>query len=132
MKDDVLLHEARIFGRYLLGETPHDAACNLYIHAITTNPQKINAADARLLDYVHEHPRAIGLVDAGLNLLNSGSEVRRRIHLMFSILESTPHYHKKFLSQPHSFWYLGTIAVTGIAGLAKTAAGVVLVKAVAK
>lgn len=132
MKDDVLKHEARIFGRYLLGETPHDKACQLYVQALAASPTKISARDEKLLAFVRSHPQSVGLVDAGLSMVNGNSEVRRRAHLMFSILESMPEYHQKFLSQPHNLWYLGVVAYTGVAGIAKMIAGAIVVKAVVK
>ncbi len=39
----------------------------------------------------------VGLLDAGLAVADPHSELRRRLYLMFAILESSPEYHELFL-----------------------------------
>lgn len=124
--------EAEIFAKYLVGELPREYIVQRYQAALEYYRKKVSARDKKLFAFIHDHPNSIGLIDAGLNLLHNDSEVRRRIHLMFSILESTPEYHPHFLSQNVSPFYAITVLAKSALGLVKTVVGVALVRVVAR
>ena len=132
MKGDSIRTEAIILGRYLVGTRPSGKVLALYAQAITAKPGMLTVRDKKLLAYMQKHPRAVGLVDAGLSLLDTNSEIRRRIHLIFSILESMPEYHEHFLSRHHSRWYIFVIAGKGVWGVAKTVIGSAFIKVVVR
>ena len=124
--------EAKILGTYLLRARPSDAAISLYERAMSASPTSLSTIDKRLLTYMHKYPRQLGFIDAGAQLLYPKSEVRRRLYVMFSILETVPEYHNHFLPQKHSFWYLFALVFFGIRGIAKAIVGVVIVKVVSR
>lgn len=132
MKVQNLRSEAEIIAKYLVGELPREYIAQRYQSALNNYRKEISANDQKLLTFIHAHPSSIGLIDAGLNLLHNDSEVRRRIHLMFSILESTPEYHSHFLSQNVNPFYAVVILFTGAVGLLKTILGAAIVRVIAK
>ena len=132
MKDDSVRREAAILGRYLISETPHKDALTLYQKALAANPGQADKRDEQLLAFIHRHPRSLSLIDAGLSLVHPDSEVRRRIHLMFSILESVPAHCRHFMSVDRPPAYLFVLLYVGITGALKTLAGTVLVRAIAR
>lgn len=130
--DEILRREANILGRYLVKRTPHEATISLYIKALEAKPRAMNEHEHKHLAFVRHHPWALGLVDAGLTVVDSTSEVRRRIYIMFSILESTPHHHDQFLPIRRKWWYFFAISITGVIGVGKTMIGSMLVKVIAE
>jgi len=69
------------------------------------------------------------MIDSGLALIKPHSEVRRRLYLMFAILESTPEYWKYFIPVRRSGWYIITIIGVGLRSVLRAIFGVILVKA---
>ena len=128
---EALYSEATIFGKYLVGDTPPQDALELY--AAANASKKVQAAaDQRLLSFIHRNPWSVGMIDGGLNIVNRQSEVRRRIYVMFSILETRPEHHEKFLSKERGHVYLLSVLFIGAFGLVKSLLGIALVKVVGK
>lgn len=124
--------QALIFGRYLLKQTPNADVQSLYDRAMAADAGKADAQDTTLLTFITRHPWSLGAIDGALALIKPNSEVRRRLYVMFSILEAAPEYHRHFLPQKHSWWYLFVIGATGVRAVARALCGIVLVKVVAK
>jgi hypothetical protein len=123
--------EANLFGRYFLGTPPSPAVVKLYTSAMAANAGQASASDRKLLAFAHTHPWSIGYIDAAVALLQPGSEFRRRLYVMCSILEATPDYHTYFLPQHRSWWYIPYIIWVGIRAVYKAIVGIVIVKVVA-
>jgi hypothetical protein len=128
--DDVLHREASIFGRYLVKRSPDEPAVALYVNAVKTRMRDMSRRDRRRLAFVRRHPWALGFIDAGLTLVDAESEVRHRIYLMFSILESSPRYHDRFLPARRSRWYSIAVGTTVVIGAFRTVVGTILVKVI--
>lgn len=128
--DEVLRCEARVLGRYLVGGPPDEPAVTLYVNAIKTRACALNERERKRLAFIHRHPWALGFVDAGLTLIDSASEIRHRIYLMFSILESSPRYHDRFLPVRRSWWYSTVVGSTVVTGATRTIIGTILVKVI--
>jgi len=79
---------------------------------------------------MHKHPHLIGSIDAALCIADQNSEVRRRIYVMFSILEATPEFADAFLPKAHSGWYIFAVGYYGVRAVCKTIFGLVIVKVV--
>lgn len=127
---EILGREAEIFGSYLIHDAPRRDVVDLYIKALTHKPGVQTPQDRRRLDFVRRHPQLLRFVDPGLAVVNPSSEVRRRIYIMFSILEAVPYYHDYFLPKSRKWWYFFVVGLKGVWGLVKTAIGAVLVRAV--
>jgi hypothetical protein len=123
--------QALLFSRYLISRTPVIKVEELYIHAMRAASQHVSARDRRLLAFIARHPWAVGFVDAGLSIVDPDSEVRRRIYVTLSILETMPNYADAFLPKERSFWYIGALLYTAMRGVLRSAVGVLLVKVVA-
>jgi hypothetical protein len=123
--------QAEVFGRYLLGETPCPAAVKLYSDILEANPGDPDDKDKYLVDFALRHRRSIGLLDSGLAFTNPDAELRRRLHLMFAVLECMPEHAEHFIPREHRRSSLVSLGISGIAGGAKAAAGFVLVSAIA-
>lgn len=89
--------EARLFSHYLIGEDPTGTEAALYGKALEQRAVAITAGDARLLGLAR-HKWLLGFIDAGAALVRPDSELRRRLHLMFAILEASPEHVRHFLS----------------------------------
>jgi hypothetical protein len=129
--DETLRREADIFGHYLVKRAPHEVAISLYINALEVRPHVMSEREHKHLAFVRRHPWALGFIDAGLAMVDSTSEIRRRIYIMFSILESTPHHLDRFLPTRRKWWYSFAIGTTGVVGVCKAMIGSMLVKVIA-
>ena len=118
--------QAMIFGKYLIGEAPCESAIKLYIKTIIEPSLPKN--EQRIFNLVLRYNWLLGFIDAGYALTKPDAELRRRIYIMFAILESMPDHHEKFLlAKPQPFLKLVTMVIE--AGF-KTAVGVIITKAV--
>jgi hypothetical protein len=121
--------EGTRFGRYLLdGVEPAPAAVARYVDLIERDARPVTGTDASLLHFARTRPRSIGPIDAALALTAPYAEVRRRLHLMFAILESTPEHHDRFLPERREARYLGVVAGAGARAVARAAIGIPLVR----
>jgi hypothetical protein len=120
--------QAEVFGSYLLGQPPSAAATKLYVQAMTANPGNQSARDIKLLAFVARHRWSLGFIDAGLAFVRPGAEVRRRLYVMFAILECMPEYHKLFLPQARSRWYLFVVMRAGLKGVINALIGSLFIK----
>jgi hypothetical protein len=126
-------YQAAVFGRYLLGTYPCPAAIELYDELLAANPGNPDETDRYLLDFALRHHWSIGLIDSGLAFTRPDAEIRRRLHLMFAILECMPEHTHHFISQDHKRWSMSIISlsIAGVIGAFKALAGYVLVSAIA-
>jgi len=120
--------EAELFGKYLLGKPPDDFATGQYVQAM----EKLNIAsrgkDEKLLRFALKYPGATGLVDAGTALFMRHSALRRKLVVMFAILESTPAYSDLFLPRKTSLIYPLYIFWSGCRAVLKALFGGLIIK----
>lgn len=123
--------EARLFARYLVRRDAGPEVIKLYGRAV--GPRRdLNPRDRKLLDFMLRHPHSIGLIDAGLILGDPYSEVRRRLYIMFAILEASPDYADCFLTRDRSWAYILFVGYSGVRGIIKTLLGSIFVKVIAR
>ena len=97
----------------------------LYDAAISGNVQ---AGDKKLLTLAFNHPRLLPFLDAGLVFLRPYSELRRRIYIIFAILESTPEYSNEFMPTKTGFWGNIRIGLVGARAAWRAIVGIVIIK----
>ncbi len=116
------IDEATTFTTYLVHKkaTPH--AKQLYATAIS------GTRDDKIVRFARKHRWSVGFLDAGSALLSPHCELRRRLYLMFAILETQPGFADDFLPQQRSPLYILVIGWIGIRSILRAAVGVVLVK----
>lgn len=124
-------YEALIFGKYLLKKTPNTKAIKLYVDAIE-NINDVTMHSVKSIQFVCEHPKLLRLVDSGLAIIEPESELRRRLYMMFSILESSSEYHTYFLPRKRSSFYVLVIGITGISAVVRAVVGVIIVRVAIK
>ncbi len=129
-KTQQLQQEAEVLAHYLVGVAPPVRAVELYCDVIGDDAApSLSERDARLLRFAALHRWSVGLIDSGLSLSGSKSEFRRRMYLLFSILESQPELCDYFLPQDRSVWYIGVIFWQGLIAVLRSVAGLVFIKA---
>jgi hypothetical protein len=126
---DILEKEAQLFTKYLVGKDANPQSVKLYKTAMVDSQP--NNSDIKLLNFMLSHPASIGFIDAGLIFHDSDSEARRRLYVMFAIIEASPEYYDFFLPKSRSPFYVLVIAYAGIRAIVKAGIGLLLVKALA-
>ena len=94
--------EARILARYLIGEEPGPGEAGRYglaLDAVALPHER--ERDRRLWALAMSSTTALGLVDAGLALVDPYSPVRQRVCLMLAVLEASPAHTRHFLPAPY-------------------------------
>jgi hypothetical protein len=121
--------DADRIARHLIGEAPSEAEAARWIEAVRRRAAPLaTARDRRLWELAMRHPWRIGLVDAGLALVDPHSPVRHRLFLMLAILEASPRHCARFLPASHSRAALAALALRGVAAALRGAAGWALVR----
>ncbi len=69
---------------------------------------------------------AMGAIDAGLALVKPSSTIRKRIFIMLSILEASPHHTGHFLPEPFKTYNLIKMVLRMIVTVFRTASGLLL------
>lgn len=117
--------EAIIFTHYLIRNTPTQAHIALYTRALSSNtrPSSEKSFIAAL-----QHPTLLPYLDAHDALFRPTSELRKRLYLMFSILEASPDFTDMFLPKKAPFWYIFILAGYGIRSTWRIVIGTLLVK----
>jgi hypothetical protein len=94
--------EARRLARYLIGEDPLPGEAARYALALDAAALPLERErDRRLWALAMSSTTALGLVDAGLALVDPYSPVRQRVCLMLAVLEASPAHTRHFLSAPY-------------------------------
>jgi hypothetical protein len=126
-----LEREARIFGRYLIGEEICEAAICLYLEAHKSNAFASDKREARLLKLIDRYPSLTGMIDGGLALQKRNSTIRKKIFFMLAILETFPEYsHYYLFPAPPSVKFFLDFFISGVRGVIRMGVGYLLVKIV--
>lgn len=88
MNDTDLRTEARVFGRYLVGQAPSETLVERYCAANHAIPAV--QGDDEVVAYARRHPWAVPLLDAAAGLTAGGSLLRKKLLVMTAIVETTP------------------------------------------
>lgn len=128
MIDDLGL-QAQVFSNYLIKDAPCPKAVELYIKRLQKEETTITARDTRLLKLCLKHPLLVGYIDAGLALIRPYSDVRRRIFIMFAILESMPEHSNHFLPHRRNPFYIIPVIGMGLRSILRSLGGIILIKA---
>ena len=124
--------EISAFAHYYLGDDVKEAIKQRYAKYMHTYPGSTNEKDIATLDFAVNHPWSIKLLDAGLAIISPQAELRRRLYVMFALIEADREYAHLFLAQKKSKLYLLNLFFVGIGAVIKMVAGIVLAKAVAR
>lgn len=121
--------QADILANYLLKRpVTEPVVYRLYETSIANTPGPVK--EKRLIAFAFSHPVAIPFLDAGLVFIRPTSELRRRIYIMFSILEASPHHAELFLPGNHRFFEVVSVLASGIRAVFRALVGIIIIKVV--
>jgi len=125
-----LNNQAEFFTYYLLKKKPNRAVTNLYHKIILNNVPKLSSKDAKILKFGLRHPKTLGPLDTYLALAEPYCELRRRIYIMFAVLESSPDYAQDFLPVKRGAYFWLVVAARGLKSFCWAIFGFILVQVV--
>ena len=124
IKADETIFEVDILTKYLVGKKIR----NEKIYAIYKHLTDGQIND-RATSMAFKYPGLLPFLDAGLVFAKTSSDLRRRIHIVFSSLESTPQYAELFMPQKVGFFGTLLLILVGIRGVFRAIVGLVILKA---
>jgi len=119
-----LIKEAKVFTHYLIGEDADNLTINLYTKAHNKLDVHLTEEENKQLDFILRHPGTIGMVDGALALKNPENSLRKKIYILFAILESNPKYTKYFM--PTNKTTLFSVIFSGIKAACNALMGFIL------
>jgi hypothetical protein len=91
--------QADIISFYLIGRAASSHSKRMYEKVLKdSEPESIDPKDQKIINFAFKHKKTIRLLDSAMALLRPQSELRRRIYIMFAILEAHPDNFDKFIS----------------------------------
>lgn len=126
MLDNILEQEVTVFCHYLIGRSPSPLVKELYFKAIKTSPEPATLKEKNILAFAIKNKWSLPLLDAGSAILKPESELRKRLYILFAILESMPDHSDLFLAKSRSPFYLITIFFVGIRASLRAILGTIL------
>lgn len=113
--------EARLFGRYLVGEDPGEPFVERYLAAADT---LFSSPPGPVVRFARRRPRTLPLLDAASAVVRPRGPLRSRLLVMAAVLEASPAYADVFLPRPAgAVRQLVDVAIAGSVGAAKVVAG---------
>jgi hypothetical protein len=123
--DDSDNNQVTILVKYLTGlSVKNDAIYTLYK---TTLGDALNSPD-RLTKMAFDRPFLLPFLDAGLAFVNPHADLRRRIYVVFAILESMPEYTDLFLPSKTTLKDLFVLIFTGMRAAFRAFIGILIIK----
>jgi hypothetical protein len=118
--------EAELLCYYLVNRPLSDEAAMLFARASELHPVFLSAAEQKAWNHCLKHPSMITFIDAALAIRKTNSGIRRKIFLMFAVLESLPEYHTCFLPSSRSPFYPVYIFFRGVLATMKSIIGQII------
>jgi hypothetical protein len=113
--------EARIFGRYLVGEDPGEPFVDRYGAAADT---LLDAPPGPVVRFALRWPRTLPFLDAASAVVRPRGPLRSRLLVMAAVLEASPAYADVFLPRPAgALRQTLDVAITGAVGAVKVVVG---------
>jgi len=122
------LAEAERLSRYLIGNPCSMSDAADYFEAVSVHGATLNAQQQRLWKRMMRSGLLLRTVDAGLALTAPSSMVRKRIFIMFCILETSPRHVDNFLPIDRSPFYIMAIGLRAVRAVIAAVFGVAVVK----
>lgn len=92
--------EGEVFSRYLVGRAASAETLDRFAEGcLRLFGNEAESPDASVTRFACRHPASLPFLDAASGLVAQDSLLRRKLLLMFAILETTPAHANRFLSQ---------------------------------
>jgi len=118
--------EARIFGIYIVGSAPSQEIINRYEKIVRSSSVNLTKKETAIISFAQRHPRLLPAMDAYAAIFKPHLELRRRLFIMFAVLEATPKYSEEFLPKDRGILYLLTIAGVSLRAVFRVFLGVAI------
>ena len=118
--------EAEVFSHYLIGKNASEQCVHLYMQAQQKLSIPITPREQKKLTFILRFPFFMSWIDGALAIVNPEHPIRKKLYVMFSILESSPDFHNSFLPQQRSGSYLFKIFWVGTRAVFNTLFGFIL------
>jgi len=122
--------EADRLSRYLIGADCNEMDARDYFEALRFHAPGLSPRQQRLWNLMMRSGTMLRIADAGLALTSPSSPVRKRIFIMFSILETSARFTDYFLPVERSRIYILNIGFLAVRAVLAGVVGVVLVKVI--
>jgi hypothetical protein len=119
--------EASLYSRYLIGQEPDEHSIALYIESQKKLKISLKHREASQIKFVLLFPFTLPMIDGAMAILRPDYAIRKKLYIMFCILESSPKYHQYFLPQERKGSFLFTFLLTGVRAVLNTIAGLFIV-----
>lgn len=113
---------------YLIGRSCPERAALAYWEAVDRLDCTLKHRDAKVWRYMMRSTLILRCVDAGLALLYPASSIRKRIYVMFCVLETESSFASDFLPVQRSCAYFMIIVFRGVRAVFAAMVGLFLVK----
>lgn len=128
----MLDNEVIIFTNYLIKASPPKVIVDRYEDFLNNNRLTVSNKDLRILDFATRNPFFLPCIDNALALSRPNAELRRRMYILFSILETTPDYAHKFLPEKRSLLHIVSLVLHGAVVVIQIIIGLILLKTVVR
>jgi hypothetical protein len=118
--------EMKVLSEYLIRQDPGELLISLYQKAHGHLSIHLTAKEERIWRKCMNNRFILACTDAALAIKNPSSGIRKKIFLALSLLESSAAFHRYFLPQKRSIFFLLNIGVNGMMAVAKTIIGYIL------
>lgn len=119
--------EAALLGRYLLRCEPEPEVAARFEAGCRRLFGAASPADEAVVRFAVRHPWSLPFLDAASGLAAPDSLLRRKIFLMFAVLETDPRHAEAFAAVPAArAWIVLKVGARALAGALKAAAGLAL------
>ena len=119
-----MAREAEIFGTYLAGQRPGGDVAGVYAAAVRQHG--LESIDDAVLAYVVRHPGRLKYIDAALAFSGRESLLRKKLFIMFCVLEAHPDYCDHFLARADNQRSIISLFFLGIRSAMRIAIGKML------
>lgn len=120
--------EARVLGRYLVGQVPPPELVARYVDAgRTLFAAPATPADEAMVAFAVRHPWSLPFLDAAAGLRHPSGLLRGKLLVMSAVLEASPTYADAFLPRtPGRLALLTQLALHGAAAVGQAVIGLLL------
>ena len=119
--------EAKVFGNYLLKRNPDNQSVSLYVSAMEKMQLVLSEKEKRMLGFIMKNKWSVGILDSSLAMFDKRSAVRKKLFVMFAILEVSPRNSAAFLPRRNPPFYFLYVLYAGIRSVAKSLIGSLLI-----
>jgi len=119
-------HQVDTLAHYLIGRAIDNPNIYKLYNEVVSNQQQ--ALEDKLIAFAFNHPKTIPSLDAALVFLRPQSELRRRIYIVFAVLEATPEYTRFFLPKRLNIFSTVGVCFAGLRAIVRAIVGTVIIK----